>query len=128
MLAKTQVTSPEASKALVKSGFKPSFRPQYFWIEDSRNIKRKDGTIKPVLVSYKYWERMMSRYIKSWPAYTVADLGEISPEYCTAIKRDGRWLPVEHIGNYQYAPMELGIFEREADARAKIVIHLKIKH
>jgi hypothetical protein len=55
----------------------------FYWIEDRRKQPRKNGSWKARLVVKEEASRILSSSVFKYPAFTVAELGEMLPAYFT---------------------------------------------
>jgi hypothetical protein len=111
----------------------------FYWTEDHRKEARKDGSYKAKLLYQERAHRILSSNVYLWPAYTVAELGEMLPGReeangvivwfqshknadlswtVKAMRKDVREGKTENL----HFAVEVG--DTEADARAKMLIYL----
>lgn len=123
-IRKKQVVCLELSKQLKEAGY-----PQeglWWWLKNclnewlivDRDMKKYDRS----QCSLKGDDGRNLHYLKTHPAYatpTVAELGEKLPEYVSSYKFNKRW----RINSFK--PNRYFDADTEADARAKMWLHLK---
>ena len=107
MKLENQVVSLELAKKMKSLGFEQE--STWYWCQD-----QIDGWERPFLLQ---GHGMHKEY---YSAYTVAELGEMLPDWFYSEKNQGSWL-----GLHAISPCKLYKADTEANVRTKILIHLK---
>lgn len=126
MKLESQVTSLELSKRLYNNHSINQKDAQFYWIEDHRHNPKVNGTYKARLVSRKEFSRILSSNVYSWAAFTVAELGEILPEYvsyskltCEGDTKPTWFVEADHIVNEERKDFKNRCFTEDTEVEAR---------